>query len=100
MISIPMQVRNVMQDTDRSRGLYCSSVIHNVSDNPDGAVVAETQATSHIVPLFYRQSLLGLLSSTHRTQQLHHDISLTEVFSSCKSYVILYHPSFKFLIHP
>jgi ABC-2 family transporter len=41
----------------------------------------------YIEPLSYRQSLLGLLSSTYRTQQPH--ISLAEVFSSCKSYVFI-----------
>ena len=42
--------------------------------------------TSYIGPLSYRQSLMGLLSSTRWTQQLH--ISFAEVFS-CKSYVYI-----------
>lgn len=52
----------------------------------------ETQVV-HAGPLSYRQSFLGLLSYTHQTQQL--PISLAEVFSSCKSYVVhLHRPSF------
>ena len=45
--------------------------------------------TYYIGPLSWRRSLLGLLSSTRRTQQL--DISLAEVLSTGNSYVMLYH---------